>query len=149
MAFGSLVVKPLQIHALVFRRRKKRSFPLSLNSIPRVHVRYLMLILFFPFPFYPRLFSFQREKCVHRVHNPSSLTLHLLSLTSFTYFTSSWFLSSNCLTQMYPQLFFLVAGCLSYQDSNRAPTSNLEKPSISPSVLPTGPSASYHSIANR
>lgn len=51
----------------VLKSRIKSSFPRGLNSMP-IHVRYLILIFLFCsllcFPFYPRLFSLQREKHV-------------------------------------------------------------------------------------
>lgn len=104
----------------------------------------LYYYFFSPFPFC----SLGREKCVYHVHIPSSLTLHLLvtdhEIIYFILLHKPLVSHSDV-----PQPFFLLAVWLFSQYSSRAPTSNFEKFSIPPSVLPTGPFAFPHSIASR
>lgn len=133
------------------KKEKKKSFLLSLNSIPIIHIKYLMLKLFFFFSSAPFSFcSLGREKCVHHVHT-SSFTLHLLltdwAIIYFILFHKPLMapmVSLRCVPALLSPCWLAAL----WQHSSRAPTFNFEKLSNPPSVIPAGPFA-FPQSANR
>lgn len=130
---------------------KKEKKLLSLNSICVIHIKYLMLKLFY-FP--PASFSFYspgREECVHHGHITSPFTPHLLvtdwAIIYFILFHKS--LMAQMVSLRYvPALLSPCWLAVLCHHSSRAPTFNFGKLFIPPSVIPAGLYAFLQSIAN-